>query len=63
MAPKVKEMIDSLNELFINFVDCDTQAVIDKTLKLDRHGETRFWGSEAAEGRFSELLRDGRGFL
>ncbi len=56
-------MIDSLNELFINFVDCDTQAVIDKTLKLDRHGETRFWGSEAAEGRFSELLRDGRGFL
>lgn len=58
-----KEMIDSLNGFFANFVSRETQAVVDKAVKLDRNGEAGFGDTEAVADPLSELLRDGARFL
>ena len=58
-----KEIINSLNGLFDNFVHRETQTAIDKTLKLDRNGENGSGGPQAVTDPLSELLRDGARFL
>ena len=58
-----KEMIDSLNGLFANFVNRETQAVIDKGLELGRYAGNGFGSPEEVDDPLGELLRDGARFL
>ena len=58
-----KEMIDSLNGLFADFVNRETQAVIDKGLELGRYAGNRFGSPEEVADPLGELLRDGARFL
>ena len=44
-----KEMIDSLNGLFANFVNRETQAVIDKGLELGRYAGNGFGSPEEVD--------------